>query len=279
MRSFVHRISNRRGFHRRDRLSRIVLAAAALAALSIVAGTARAQTTFRDLVKKLPKATNAVMILNIEKIKTCPMAVAENWAENPQKSFEAGLTKIPPHATQFIVGSELDFEFMTPIYETAIVELDMRPSLDKIAEIHGATKDKLDGYNALMLPQDAFLIQFDPKTLGVMRPANRQAVLRWLKSMDLAAGPQLSPYILQAAGYSDDAGSEIIMAVDLAGAFSWERGAKYVNRKKDLLDKHGIDVKDAANLMATLKGLRMGVRLNENPIGKISIDFGEAVKR
>jgi len=279
MRPFLDRAPAGRGFHASRPLSRTTFVFAVLITLAFFTGRGSAEPTFRDLVKKLPKATNAVMILNIEKIKTCPMAVAENWAENPQKSFEAGLTKIPPHATQFIVGSELDFEFMTPIYETAIVELDMRPSLDKIAEIHGATKDKLDGYNALMLPQDAFLIQFDPKTLGVMRPANRQAVLRWLKSMDLAAGPQLSPYILQAAGYSDDAGSEIIMAVDLAGAFSWERGAKYVNRKKDLLDKHGIDVKDAANLMATLKGLRMGVRLNENPIGKISIDFGEAVKR
>lgn len=246
--------------------------------LSVLAGRATAEPTFGELVKKLPKATNAVVLLNVEKIKASPMAVAENWAENMEKSFDAGLTRIPPHATRFIIGSELDPEFMTPIYETAVVELDMRPSLDTAAKVHGGTRDKLGDFDAVVLPNDTYAVQFDPTTVGVMRPANRQAVLRWLDSMDLATGPQLSPYITKAAGYSDEAGSEIIMAVDLQGAFSWERGAKYVNRKKELLDKYGVDVKDAANLMATLQGVRLGVRLSEKPVGKVSADFGEEVK-
>ena len=139
-------------------------------------------------------------------------------------------------------------------------------------------KDELDGKPALRLPEDTYVVQFDAKTIGVMRPANRQAVLRWLDSMDLAAGPQLSPYIMQAAGFSDDAGSEIIMAIDLRGAFSWERGAKYVDAKKTLLEKYNVDVKDVANLLGTLRGIRMGIRLNENPFGKITIDFGDEVK-
>ena len=255
-----------------------VRAIAAIAALTILAGSAAAEPTFSELVKKLPKTTNAVVILNVEKIKKCPMAVAENWAENLEKSYESGLTKIPPHATQFVIGADLDPEFMKPIYETAVVELDMRASLDTVAKVHGGTRDKLDDFDALVLPQDTYVIQFDPKTIGVMRPANRQAVLRWLRSMDLAAGPQLSVYIMQAAGYADTTGSEIIIAVDLDGAFSWERGAKYVDRKKELLEKYGVEVKNAADLMATLKGLRVGIRLTEKPIGEVIADFGDEVK-
>ena len=85
----------------------------------------------------------------------------------------------------------------------------------------------------MALPNDTYIVQFGPKVLAAMGPANRQSVLRWIRETQGEAKTELSPYLQKAAGYSDNAGTEIIMAFDLDGALSWERVAKYLNAHKE----------------------------------------------
>ena len=110
-----------------------------------------------------------------------------------------------------------------------------------------------------------------------MRPGNRQAVLRWIKDIQ-SSKSAISPYLQRAAGFSDTSGSEIIMAIDLAGGFSWERAAKYLNGKPELLKKYGAEVNDAATVLRSVEGVRVGIRLGDEPFAKIVLDFPGGVK-
>ncbi|MCX7425164.1 MAG: hypothetical protein NTW96_06005 [Planctomycetia bacterium] len=267
-----------------QRFARRVLAATILSTATVLllvasgtAAAAPAETTFQDLIAQLPRSTNAVVILNVEKIKRSPLAVKEKWADNLEKAFQDGMVRIPPHATRFVVGSELDLEFMSPIYETAIAELDKKPSLERIVKEYGGTVDKLENLDAVALRTDTYVIQLAPQTLGVMRPGNRQAVLRWIKDIQ-SPKSAISPYLQRAAGFSDTSGSEIIMAIDLAGGFSWERAAKYLNGKPELLKKYGAEVNDAATVLRSVEGVRVGIRLGDEPFAKIVLDFPGGVK-
>ncbi len=248
-----------------------------VAVVLLLASTGRAQDQFRDLVGRLPYGTNAVAIFNVEKIKQSPMAIKEGFAENMEQAYRAGLVRIPPHAKRFVTAAEIDIEFMTPVYEVAVCDVDTQPSMKKIAQKYSGTTDTLNGLAAMKLATDTYVVQLDRQTLGVMRPANRQAVLRWVRDSASASGPKLSSYIQKAAGYSDDAGTDIIMAVDINGAFSLERVVKYLKGKQAMLDDAKVRLDTAARVLRSVDGLRVGIRIGEKPVGKIVVDFRDPV--
>src|SRR5947209_15085011 len=81
------------------------VAAATAVAIAFVL-PARAQ--FRELVDKLPKSANAILLLNVEKAVNSPMGVREGWKKKIEKSYAAGMIRVPPQATNFILASQLD---------------------------------------------------------------------------------------------------------------------------------------------------------------------------
>ena len=105
-----------------------------------------------------------------------------------------------------------------------------------------------------------------------MAPANRQAVVRWIRDIRKPSPPPLSAYLQKAAVYSDKAGSDIIMAIDLDGVFSFERIGKYLKSKQKRLDEWGADLLQLTKLLDTVQGIRIGVRIGEQPSGMIVID-------
>jgi hypothetical protein len=62
------------------------------------------------------------------------------------------------------------------------------------------------------------------------------------------------------------------MAVDLLGAFSMERVRQYLERKEWLKKEH-VDLEQLAALLSGLQGIRLGVKIDEQPLGRIAVDF------
>ena len=54
-----------------------------------------------------------------------------------------------------------------------------------------------------------------PQTVGVMFPANRQQVVRWVREAKTATSAPLTPYLAEAVGYADKVGTDIVLALDL----------------------------------------------------------------
>jgi len=239
-------------------------------ALAMLAGVRTAQAQFRDLVSNLPNGSNAILIFNVEKVLASPMGVKQGWKENLEKAFEAGLIRVPPRAKRFVVASQIDFELMKPTWEAAVADTAQLPSFEKIAKEYMGTLEKIGDMQAMVLPSDAYVVALKPNTLGAMAPANRQVVMRWVRELDSPS--KLSPYLQKAAGYAEDAGAEIIMAIDLEGAFAPERIAKYVKEHKSL-EEAKVDRAAFSELAAGLLGVRVGVRIGESPFGKLTVDF------
>src|SRR5688500_5075126 len=87
----------------------------------------------RDLVLRIPQASNAVVILNVEKAKTSPAGVSGGLAAKMAQAFRDGLISVPPSATRFVLASQIDLEFMSPVWEAAVMDLTDVPSMDLIA--------------------------------------------------------------------------------------------------------------------------------------------------
>ncbi len=250
------------------------LAAAGLAV--VLGGTCLGgeEGAFQSLVGQLPRSANAVVLLNLEKAKQSPMGVRLGWKEKIEKAFEEGLTRVPPHATQCVLAAQLDFESMRPVWEAAILDLSRAPSLEAIAKTYQGNLDRLDNVDAVTLPTGAYVVKLFPTTLGAVAPASRQFALRWLREIRSSAGMPLSAYVQKAAGFSDQAGSDIIIAVDLDGAFTPERVTAYVD-SKEWLKKQGVNPGQLAGLLWRAQGIRLGIRIGEKPLGRVAIDLAD----
>ena len=62
------------------------------------------------------------------------------------------------------------------------------------------------------------------------------------------------------------------MAIDLDGVFSFERIGKYLKSRQKQLDEWGADLLQLTKLLDTIQGVRIGVRIGEQPSGMIVID-------
>ena len=246
-----------------------------------------ADDEFQELVNQIPRSANAVVLLNMEKAKSSPLGLKEDWEGKIENAFAAGTARVPPQATRFVMASEIDFEFMEPLWEAAVMDLDEEIPLGPLAKARGGTLDEIEGLPAVSLPNDTYLVQLGPKTLGAMAPANRQAVVRWIREVRKPSPPPLSPYLQKAAVYSDQAGSEIIMALDLDGVMSFERVGKYLkSHEKDLVewqaqdeDKVPLQLTDVAQVLSGVQGIRIGVRVGQQQSSKIVVDMHNDASR
>ncbi len=246
---------------------------AALAFIIVSGGWGFAADEFQGLINQIPRSANAVVLLNLEKAKNSPLGLKEDWKGKIENAFAAGAFRVPPQAARFVMASKIDFEFMEPIWEVAIMDLDEEIPLGPLAKSRGGTLDTIEGLPALLLPNDTYLVQLGPKTLGGMAPANRQEVVRWIREVRKPSPPPLSPYLQKAAVYSDEAGSEIIMALDLDGVMSFERVGKYLKSHQKDLDEWRADLVKTTHLLSNIQGIRIGVRIGERQSGKIAVDL------
>ena len=245
----------------------------ALALFAASAQSNAADDAFQSLIDQIPRSANAVVLLNMEKAKQSPMGLKQDWTAKIENAFESGLIRVPPQAARFVLASQIDLEFMQPIWEAAIADLDKDYTLRDVLKGREGTLDVIENLPAFVRPNDTYIVQLGPKTLGAMGPANRQTVVRWIREIHKPSPTPLSPYLQKAATFSDEAGSEIIMAIDLEGTLSFERVGKYLKQKQERLDKWEADPLKLAKLLSNVQGMRVGVRIGEEPSAKIVVDF------
>lgn len=233
--------------------------------------TSKASAEFRELVARIPGASNAVIIYNVQKILNSPMGVQRGWNQNLDAAFADGIARVPPQTQGLAMAAQLDFRFMHPLWQAAVANLGSPLPLEDIAKRRGGKLDTLSGMPGVELPNDTYVVQLDTNTLAAMGPANRQVVLQWLRA--LPQGPQASEYLRKAGGYADDAGSEVIAAADLDGAFADASVKNYLASRAQLLKDIGISADQAAALLASVQGVRFGIRIKDKANGMLVVDF------
>ncbi len=240
----------------------------------LCSATATAEN-FRQLAAMSPEGANAIVLMNVEKLLSSPYGQSAGWQENLEEAFRSGLARVPPEAKQVVLTAQLDFEFMEPVWEAMLITSQSPIDLTSIAKGRGGSFDKVEQYTAVRFPTDAYAVRIKPTVIAAMSPANRQWVVRWVRRIQSAQGG-LSPYLAQAAGYSDDAGSEIIMAVDLDGVMAPSQVERFL-KESGILEGTNLNGPQVAARLASIKGVRLGIRVGEKPSGMVVVDFADDV--
>jgi hypothetical protein len=233
--------------------------------------TNRLHAQFADMAKWVPDGANAIVMVRAKDIFDSPISKKEHWRTDRLKRFKSGAALLPPSTNRLLIAAQLDFEFMEPIWQSTVFE-NSKSEID-ITEVSKKIKGNLEdisGKQAISLPNDAYLVKVDDMTLVSMSPANRQLTARWLRSRESAA-MQLSPYLKQAVQFADR-NSHIIIAFDFEDVVHPDQ----VKRK---LEESGIvdegDMKTAPQTISTIKGLTLGINVNEQVTGSIKVDFND----
>jgi hypothetical protein len=120
------------------------------------------------------------------------------------------------------------------------------------------------------LHDDSYCVQLGAKRLGIMAPANRQTVSRWLRDSDARTESALSPYLQGTLSAIDT--SQVVVAFDLEDALPPEIIRSKLAASTSLAGK-SIDLDAAAQALASIRGLVLEVAITEGSYGRVLIHF------
>lgn len=258
-------------------MNRSTLRMAAWLFLFLACSPARpAAAQLGDLVRRVPDRPNTLILIDVAKAYSSPMAEKEQWQEKMLTAFQSGMIMIPPAASQFVMASQLDLELMQPIWEVALAKVDQDVSIPQFAQLRGGSVDVVAGESAVALPDDTYAIKFGPALVGAMKPANRQSVGRWIEASRDAKRRPLTPYLEEAVGYVQDIGTPIIIALDLENALA-PAGIRARLGELKCLEGKSVDLDKLSQALASVRGVTLGITLVERRFGGLKIDFSQDV--
>ena len=129
---------------------------------------------------RLPASANAVMTLEVSKLLDSPLGKEMGWRAKLSKGYADRPVAVPSTAKRATFVAGMHPNGMRAIWQAAIIELASPVRLDPMLRAQGGYLDTIGGKPAAWTPRDVFYVEFDKNTLGVLRPAQRQYVTRWV---------------------------------------------------------------------------------------------------
>ncbi|MBX3443999.1 MAG: hypothetical protein KF774_16440 [Planctomyces sp.] len=244
-----------------------------LAAACLISVTAGAQEDLARARPWLPQDINALAIVRVERIMDSGLSRREHWNEPGGGNFLAGAVEFPPGVKTFLRGTQVHPGHRGDSWSVAILEFARPVDMDRLAARENASVQTVAGRPAVASPRNAFFALLDQNRLGVVSPAHRQNLSRWLTRGGQGDGMTASPYL---NGLLQNADDSIVLAIDLADMFDPDRTRERLSAATVILENPG-QLDATASLLMTLHGLRLGIDVGESVEGTLSLDFNGPV--
>ena len=242
-----------------------------LALVVSLASVSNVHAQFEKSAKWVPEAANVLVMIQAEKILDSAIGKREKWKGDRSKAFRSGAAFFPPTTRRILMASQIDFEFMESVFHVGVFE--KKGSDIDILEVSKRIKgniETIDGQQALVLPNNSYLVQIAADTLLSMTPANRQLVTRLLRKK-MAGAMSISPYLTQAVKYADQ-NAQVIVAFDLGGVLTEAEIAKRLTENNTI---GAALIDQAAKTLNSIQGVTLGVNVRDKISGAINVDFSQ----
>jgi len=232
---------------------------------------ADADESWQTLLNRAPAETNVLVMIDADKVRASRFAQSTGW--NSADKAIGGLRSILPRDEihRCLFAAHVNLVDFSPRWEIGVLEMKSASSLAKLAPGIDGAHERFGTTTGLRLPRGAFLLQLEPRLFGVLAPADRQRAARWSRAP--VATPSLeSAYLAKIAAFPETVGTEIMLGLDLTDAIDVAR-AKQVLSESPTLREAKIDPNVAAEIISSLEGLALGVRVLSQATGMIRVDF------
>ena len=231
---------------------------------------------FGELLSRVPAGANTLIMLDVEKIRSSLFVVNTPESEKAGQSQANRYVFGAKELDRAVLAADLDLTEFIPTWETVLVKTNIEPVLAEIAQRQNGRIEQLGSMQAVWLPSNGYLVPFTSRFIGMRYPADRQFVASWANHPALADANALSPYLKEAASYPENVGTEIIMALDLENAVDPGAVRQNLNTSKAAKSAN-VNLDQLAHVLASIRGVTLGIRVTTNVTGSLRIDFNEDV--
>jgi hypothetical protein len=231
---------------------------------------------FDQLLTKVPASANTLILIDVEQTLASELAKKEGWGQKLELAYVSRPVFLPPEASKLVIAGSLQptADFVR-LWELGVMQLNEPVTIRSIARSEGGYVDTIAGNEAAWTPSDAYFVEFAQNELGVLFPAERQFVSRWVEHAKQNSEVQLSDYLKKAAALTTDQ-IPIILAIDLKDVVQPHQARERIE-DSEVLKKAKLDPDQAGNILASLQGATLRIAVGKDAQAQLRIDFAEDV--
>lgn len=223
---------------------------------------------FSDMVRRVPKDANVIMYMDVERLLASPMAAKEDWKGKRAEDYANRPMSLPPSVTKYVRAASINLDVDETAWQIALLEAKSIPSLESIAKKEKGYLDTVAGTKAVWSPRGAYAFKVSNNALGLVFPANRQYLSRWIKEKP----GQNSPYLTDALRQMTTAGPQLVIALDLEDLVQPQIVQERAKEMESLKNAK-VKVDDVVKTVLGIKGITFSATVKDKATGKITVDF------
>jgi hypothetical protein len=228
---------------------------------------------FDPLLKKVPDSANTLVLIDVERTLASELAQKEGWGHKLELAYVNRPVFLPPEASKLVIAGALQpTANFARLWELGVMQLSEPLSIRSIARSEGGYVDNIAGNEAAWTPSDAYFVSFSGDQLGVLFPAERQFVSRWVNFAKKNSSVELSPYLTEASRLTNEK-VQVLLAIDLADAVQPHQARERLE-DSPILQKAKLDPEHAGKILASLRGATLRVAIGKTAQAQLRIDFG-----
>src|SRR5262245_16446656 len=221
-----------------------------------------AASPYEPLLNRVPENANALFVFDNEALQKSPLAVREDWGKNYKKTALSGMFGTTPHLLRAVMASQINHATLENEWECAIVKLRYDVKMTDVTKSTNGSRDNIGGREVTLTPQNAYIVPFTLSELGLMRPASRQVVGRWIRTSGLGRGGSVSPFLREVVENMGSS-SQALLAFDLNDVCDGD-GLRHRLSKCKSLAGAKVDIDTTVKLFTGLRGLTVSMQVDES---------------
>ncbi len=228
-----------------------------------------------DALGFIPGSCNAVAVVRVRKLVDSPLGRREKWIDQARQAYAAGLLSAPPWVDEVVRAAVLGSSSRDVGTTYSVYSMRRESAIADIARHELASVEKIEGTFAVLSPRGVYFVQLAPRLVGAVQPADRRAVVRWIRSSRERRLERLSPDLLSAVVAPD--GPQIVLAIDLADTLEPKQIRAWLAALRDLPPRSNLDA--LAGLLASLRGGQLSVQVTDAIAARLKLDFNRPIAR
>jgi hypothetical protein len=212
-------------------------------------------TGLSELLATTPERANAVLYVDAPSVR----------------SFVAGTPlyqDLPDSLREVKLVADLDLKAFSPNWEIGYLKLKKSTDAAELSSTIGGYIDSIGGRSVVWSPNASYLVPMGDDLVGLVRPADRKLVSRWLKEEKSSVSTFLAKHALQSSQFF-----AVLLAVDLEDIWSpvaiQDKIAGFTSLKS-------VNAKQVVSLLSSIRGIRVVVSKKNLDDCIISLEFGSS---
>jgi hypothetical protein len=239
----------------------------AVSILLLMSGSRVFANPWKEMLGHLPAEANAIALIDLEHLRNESLSRPELAA-----TMAIINESIPPSIRRMATAASINLDTLDSDWEVSVGNITRARTLEQMAVFLGGYVDQIDAQPVVWYPR-GYVRMLDPAHVGVLRPAQRRMMSKWLHKED---GRSVTPALAETLELPHDR-ETLYLAIDLTQAIS----SRAVRSKLASSNLPGIEPRDfdlVADVLSSVRLVSLSVDIDRTLRGRLMVSFAQDPK-